>query len=83
MEYIIKDADMLELSKLLRKIREYKNYSQKDIATKIGITQQMVSKIENCKGNPSLKMFLKYCDGIGIDILGLIKEKYTRFIEEI
>ena len=83
MEYIIKDDHMLELSKLLRKIRENKNYSQKEIAAKIGITQQMVSKIENCKGNPSLKTFLKYCDGIEINILDLIKEKYTlnRFID--
>ncbi len=66
-----------EISNLLREIRLERNYSQKEIANKSGLTQQMVSKIETYNGTPSLESFLRYCNSIGIDIVDLIKEKYA------
>ena len=65
-----------DMSNLLRTIRLDKNYSQKDIAIKTGLTQQMISKIETYNGTPSLESFLKYCNGIGINILELIQSQY-------
>lgn len=62
-----------QLADTLREIRENQGYSQKDIATKTGLTQQMISKIETYNGNPSLDSFLLYCKAIGIDILFLIR----------
>lgn len=62
-----------QLSSTLREIRENQGYSQKDIANKTGLTQQMISKIETYNGNPSLDSFLLYCKAIDIDILSLIK----------
>lgn len=46
--------------------------TQKDIAKKTGLSQQMISKIESYNGNPSIESFVKYCDGIGINLLKLL-----------
>jgi len=43
---------------------EKKHLSQKDVAEKMGTTQQVVSKIEN--GNPSIRTFYAYCRAIGV-----------------
>ena len=65
-----------QLSSTLREIRENQGYSQKDIADKTGLTQQMISKIETYNGNPSLDSFLLYCNAIGIDIVGIIRDEF-------
>jgi hypothetical protein len=36
----------------------------------------MISKIETYNGNPSLDSFLLYCNAIGIDILGIIRDEF-------
>ena len=43
------------------------------MAKRTGLTQQMISKIESCNVNPSMESFVKYCDGIGINLLELLK----------
>lgn len=43
----------------------------KNMRKKKGLTQQMISKIENCDKNPSLESFVKYCDGIGISLIDI------------
>ena len=41
-----------------------------------GLSQQMVSKIESYNGNPSIESFVKYCNGIGINLLEIFS-KYS------
>lgn len=60
-----------DLMILLKNMRKKKGLAQKDIAQKAGLTQQMISKIENCDKNPSLESFVKYCDGIGISLIDI------------
>ena len=36
------------------------------------LTQQMISKIESYNGNPSIESFVKYCNGIGINLLEVL-----------
>ena len=64
--------DIYNIAKCLKKIRKEKNLTQKDVAQKTGLTQQMISKIESYNGNPSIESFVKYCNGVGINLLELL-----------
>lgn len=46
--------------------RERGNITQKELAEKTGIAQGDISRIENGKGNPSLKTLQKLADGLGM-----------------
>ena len=58
------EKEIYNIAKCLKKIRKEKKLTQKDIANKTGLSQQMVSKIESYNGNPSIESFVKYCNGI-------------------
>ena len=60
----------------LKEIRVEKNLLQKDVAEKMGTTQQVVSKIEN--GNPSIRTFYAYCRAIGVIWYKNERAKYER-----
>ncbi|MDU3308390.1 MAG: helix-turn-helix transcriptional regulator [Lachnospiraceae bacterium] len=64
--------EIYNIAKCLKKIRKEKNLTQKDVAQKTGLTQQMISKIESYNGNPSIESFVKYCNGVGINLLELL-----------
>ena len=66
------EKEIYDIAVCLRKIRKEKKMTQKDIAKKTGLSQQMVSKIESYNGNPSIESFVKYCDGIGINLMKLL-----------
>ena len=55
------EKEIYNIAKCLKKIRKEKKLTQKDIANKTGLSQQMVSKIESYNGNPSIESFVKYC----------------------
>ena len=71
MQYEIQ-MEIYNIAKCLKKIRKEKNLTQKDVAQKTGLTQQMISKIESYNGNPSIESFVKYCNGVGINLLELL-----------
>ena len=64
------EKEIYNIAKCLKKIRKEKKLTQKDIANK------MVSKIESYNGNPSIESFVKYCNGIGINLLEIFS-KYS------
>ena len=64
--------EIYNIAKCLKKIRKEKNLTPKDVAQKTGLTQQMISKIESYNGNPSIESFVKYCNGVGINLLELL-----------
>ena len=47
--------EIYNIAKCQKKIRKEKNLTQKDVAQKTGLTQQMISKIESYNGNPSIE----------------------------
>ena len=55
------------------KIRKAHNISQEDIAEKTGFTQQSVSRIEKVSHTPTLRSFIKYLEGMDLELD--IKEK--------
>ena len=70
------EKEIYNIAKCLKKIRKEKKLTQKDIANKTGLSQQMVSKIESYNGNPSIESFVKYCNVIGINLLEIFS-KYS------
>ena len=48
--------------------RKELNLTQGDIAKLTGLKQQVVSRIERVTHTPTLRSFLKYLDGIGLEL---------------
>lgn len=68
------ENEIAEIKSILKKVRIEKNISQNQIAKKTGISKQMISKLECYNGNPTLSVFVKYCDSIGVDLFDAIKQ---------
>jgi len=66
------------ISEMLKKIRIDREITQVSIATKTGLSKQMVSKIEHYNGNPTLTTLVKYCDCIGINLLELLEQQLQK-----
>lgn len=54
--------------KKIAKLRHELGITQKEIAQRSGLTQQMISRIESATYSPTLKNFLDYIDGVGLEI---------------
>jgi predicted transcriptional regulator len=61
-------VDEYEVLKQLVKIRNELGYSQKEVAQQSGLTQQMVSRIETVDNSPTLRNFMKYIRGMGLEL---------------
>lgn len=66
-EYMHAQAEY-QFIKSIVEIRNSLGISQSEIAKKVGLTQQMVSRIETVDSSPTLKNFLRYIDGLGLQI---------------
>lgn len=57
-----------ELKKQLVEIRKSQGLTQKDIALKSGLTQQMISRIEKMDYTPTLETLFKYLKALNINL---------------
>ena len=64
-EYIPGDPYLEKIGEEIRKLRKEKNLTQKQLARKLGISQQIVSRIERGKENISLKNLGKISSILG------------------
>lgn len=64
-----------EIVKQLVKLRTDMGFTQNDVARQSGLTQQMVSRIETVDNSPTLRNFIKYIDGLGLE-MKFEKKKY-------
>ena len=77
--------DQENIGKFIKKIRNENNLTQKDLADKLGVTFQAVSKWENGKNIPDLSIIKQLCDEFNMDIDELLngarkeKEKKKSF----
>jgi transcriptional regulator with XRE-family HTH domain len=65
----MRDKDKKRLKKFgihLRKLREQKGLSMREIASRCDIDYARISKIENNKANPSLSFLLELAEGLGV-----------------
>jgi HTH-type transcriptional regulator / antitoxin HipB len=57
-----------QLISQLVKLRKSLNITQKEISTKTGLTQQMVSRIEKFDNSPTLNNFIQYINAMDLEI---------------
>ena len=77
-------SDSYELSygDVLRELRTYHGYKQKDISDFLNITSQAYSNYENNKRTPDVEMMRKIAMFYNLSIDKLIDYRYTKQIEE-
>jgi len=69
LEIYMKQADaQYQLIKSLVEFRKSTGTTQKEIAEKSGLTQQMVSRIEKVTNTPRLDVFLRYVLALGLEL---------------
>lgn len=64
---------MVSLSSALKKVREAKGLSQKELANLIGMAQAQYSRIESGKTDPSFSVVVKIAKALGLTISELFQ----------
>ena len=72
----------LTLGEVLKELREFQGYTQKEVSAKLNITSQAYSNYETNKRTPDVDMTRKIAQFFGKTIDQLIEFRYTRQIED-
>ena len=68
------ERDRYLLVQYLKELRKAKGITQKELAQKMGCSQQGISKLEHHNSNTTLDTFLSYCHYLGINVFQIIQE---------
>ncbi len=60
--------DQEKVGKIIKEIRVQNHLTQKEFATKYGVTYQAVSKWENGKNMPDIALMKQICDDFHIEL---------------
>ena len=63
----------MDIGKNIKQLREIRGYTQEYLASKIGVSQKKLSRIENSDTSPTFDIVLKICESLEITIQGLLK----------
>ncbi len=63
----------MELGSLIKKVREAKGLSQKEVALACGMDQGQYSRIENGKTDPAFSAVVRIVQGLGVEMADLFK----------
>ena len=61
----------------VRKYRQLKNFRQVELAEKCGCSDNYIGRIENARGNPTLRTVVKICNILGVTVDQLLKDDYA------
>ncbi len=61
-------AEKKQLADMVKRLRAYANMSQRELASKTGITQADISRIESGKGNPSINTIARIMEATGTSL---------------
>ncbi len=69
-EKILLEAKEIEREFIIKliNVRKEKGITQKELAKKTGLTQQVISTIEQCGRRPTLTNLIRYLMGLDLDI---------------
>lgn len=69
-EKILLEAKEIEREFIIKliNVRKEKGITQKELAKKTGLTQQVISTIEQCGRRPTLTNLIRYLIGLDLDI---------------
>ncbi len=70
--------DQEHISKVIKDIRKKNNLTQKELADKLGVTYQAVSKWENSKNIPDIEIITLICDMFNLDINEFLNNKKNK-----
>jgi transcriptional regulator with XRE-family HTH domain len=68
-----KNEVLLQLGERVKEIRIQKGLTQTELANKIGKDHPSINKLENGKVNPSYYFLYEVAQGLGVDLIELIK----------
>lgn len=68
----------MELGSLIKKVREAKGLSQKELALSCNMDQAQYSRIENGKTDPAFSAVARIAKGLGIELSDLFKDDLLR-----
>lgn len=71
-----------KVGKLLKKIRNTNNLTQKELADKLGVTYQAVSKWETGKSIPDITIIRQISKDFGISVESILDGEYNKKIEK-
>jgi len=71
-------AIALEVVRLLKKERERQGVSKYTLASKSGLSQQMIGYVEREMRNPTLETVLRMAEGLELDLATIIKKAQKR-----
>lgn len=76
-------SDIYELTygEVLRELRKFHDYKQKDISSYLNITSQAYSNYENNKRTPDIDTFYKIAQFYHITLDQIVKYRFTRQLE--
>ena len=77
------DLRVLSYGEVLRELRIYHDYKQKDISEYLNITSQAYSNYENNKRTPDIETMYKIAQFYHITLDQLVSYRYTRQFEDI
>ena len=77
------DLRVLSYGEVLRELRIYHDYKQKDISEYLNITSQAYSNYENNKRTPDIETMYKIAHFYKITLDQLVSYRYTRQFEDI
>jgi len=69
------EAKIRSVAANIRKIREYRNYTQEYLAMKLGISQNAYSKIELAYTRITLERLIQIAQILGVDTVDLLNGK--------
>jgi transcriptional regulator with XRE-family HTH domain len=72
-ENIRDSAAIKALAFNVRKLRKARKWSQGELAAEVDLTQDMISLIENCRGNPTVLTVEQIADKCGIALVDLFE----------
>tara|TARA_R110002020_G_scaffold75065_10_gene191458 strand:- start:3201 stop:3416 length:216 start_codon:yes stop_codon:yes gene_type:complete len=67
-----KDIELKKLGERIKKIREGKNLTQFELATRINKDQQSIQRLEKGKINPSYIYLLEVCKGLEVELKDIL-----------
>ena len=59
---------------MLRRAREKRGLSMNEVASRAGLSQQMVSYVERGMRNPTLETLLRITAAMGVDLARIVRE---------
>jgi transcriptional regulator with XRE-family HTH domain len=71
--FVVKYIPFMKLSDAVKKVREAKGMSQKEVATALKMDASQYSRIENGKNDPSFTVVTKIAKALGVTVAELVQ----------